>query len=64
MISQSLKEWELPSQMNPFEDLVGINERLEMLTKMQSMKQLVGYPDWIANEALLNSYYREVRKII
>ena len=64
MISQSLKEWELPSQMNPFEDLVGINERLEMLTKMQSMKQLVGYPYWIANEALLNSYYREVRKII
>lgn len=50
----------MPSQMDPFERIFGLTERLEMLSKMQSMKALVGYPDWIDNDALLNSYYREV----
>jgi len=64
MISQSLKEWDMPSQRGPLEEFVGNAERLEMLSQMYFMKELVGYPEWIANEALLNSYYREVRQII
>jgi len=28
---------------------------------VDSQKELIGYPDWMANETLLNSYYQEVR---
>lgn len=28
--------------------------------QISSMKALVGYPDWIYNEKLFNSYYEEV----
>lgn len=32
----------------------------DMSLQISSMKELVGYPDWIVNETLLTSYYQEV----
>ena len=33
----------------------------DMSLQVNSLKDLVGYPDWMVNEALLDSYYQEVR---
>lgn len=36
------------------------HDEVDISLQISSMKALVGYPEWIDNETLLNSYYREV----
>jgi predicted metalloendopeptidase len=36
---------------------------LEAISKVQAMKTFIGYPDWITNRTLLESYYSDVSKL-
>jgi neprilysin len=36
---------------------------IEAILKVHAIKTFIGYPDWIANRTLLESYYSDVSKL-
>ena len=36
---------------------------LEAITKVQAINTFIGYPDWIVNRTLLESYYNDVSQL-